>query len=276
VASNETLPTSDPPAGAKIPAASARAEVDSIWMILFKSGWPILGVVVVVGIMMWAATRGTPLYASFVDAHTWPGSGYGPCHPEMENCANVERRVYGTMIVFAAGLLTLASFFTYSGEVSRAERGVTRDDSLGVTMTNYVARALTFAACGANFIWTWTVIFLVPERYPLINEIMIIVIFVVFGLIDGYLMWGHVKDRYNEGRHEYDFFFGNLFFIDFPIVIGAIAVVIFVNLTTDKDWDEKAIIDATSAAAAVMHVALSQIVYAALQVQLRMKRQKYP
>lgn len=274
---NEALSDAGLANGPTSPSNVAGSERRDSFKVLFaKSTWQIIATLVVLALLISAAGSSSPLRGSFLDAATWPGSGLGKCGSLAHGCdAEEMRRVYVSIIVFCSGLLTLLSGVTYVREVTRAERSRT---SGNVDLPNWIVFATSMGAFVINALWTFAIVMFVgaPEWLPFVHELAVVVIFTLFALVDFYLMWRHIKDRYNEGRHEYDFFFGNLFFIDIPIVIGAIAVVVFASQTTFNDPEARSIIEASSAAAAVMCVALSQVVYAALQVQLRMKRQRYP
>ncbi|HTV29505.1 MAG TPA: hypothetical protein VMF32_17175 [Xanthobacteraceae bacterium] len=91
---------------------------------------------------------------------------------------------------------------------------------------------------------------------------------------DFVIMLLHWFPRDNAGRVEFDYLFGNLFFIDVPTLSG---VVLIMNLSSTITHDRfgiagDAVVQALAGGGIVMHVVVSQIVFSFLQVQLRVNR----
>jgi hypothetical protein len=89
-----------------------------------------------------------------------------------------------------------------------------------------------------NTVWILIIVFKQYNRETLAGQIAVFVmffIFFIFAIVDFLLMWLHAADRTQDGRLEYDYFYGNAFFIDLPIMLGVLVAMLFSHTIITND-----------------------------------------
>ena len=251
-------------------AGRTRSKAVGYFYAFAGSFWPLLIPVGFISVLIYCDGSGT-----WFDIAAWPGTANGHCDLHKDACltAAMLRRIV-KIIIFPCASLLLVNGIGYMEEVRRAaEAGKGHAIPRVKTMRRWAHRSAMLATF-LNLFWLFLIVFVPARQFSFRDQLMVIVLFVVFMIVDIMLAVSHAADVSPEGRHEYDFFWGNACFIDIPILLGVTAVAIFMSTLLGAAHGKigNDVVDVASTGASLMHLVISQIIYCFLTLQLKLKR----
>ncbi len=240
------------------------------WSAIWQSFIPLLFPILLLAVLFHYEGSGYP----YLDASLWPSTGQFTCTYSSLDCeAFAKLALQIKILMLACAALPLANNYSYLKEILKAAEQERESASTAVWARKWAQR-FAYVALLVNAVWFALIYALESPPSSHRDVWAIFVLFAVFAVVD-LLLARSYKAGFagTEAAHQHDFFFGNMCFIDIPILLGALLVIrLSSNVSGGEGELAASTLRAVGAGAAVMHLAASQFVYCFLTLQLKLKR----
>jgi hypothetical protein len=224
--------------------------------VVFWGLLPIVGVVLLFVLLYCSVGSGITI----LDVNRWPAVMLSHCASRASSCDRPSHLEVVLRIVAVCGAsFTLFNKPSQFGVLMRVAREF---DSRG--FVDWMTWLVYFSGI-ANAAWV-VVLYFEPSAIGVTFEaIVTILMFAIFCVADvGFMVLHSTSAKYSD-RIEFNYFFGNTFYIDVPTLFGLVIVWSLADGLAPQ---------ALADGGLVMHVVFSQIVFAFLQVQLGFNRRR--
>jgi hypothetical protein len=226
--------------------------------------WPVVAALFIFLIFYFQIDSG-----GILDASRWPSALFPSCSGGDPHCLAIRQMdILIRIVTMCAALFAVFNLRDHVLVIARANSDDQEDIKAKLIGTvRYLSVFFALLGCAFWVALTWS---LKPGQF-FTEEWLVISLFLIFTLTDVVFMLHSAEQIEAVNR---DYFFANAFFVDVPTLVGVIAVLLFSASITGRAFGpgQDEIVRAISGGGIVMHVIVSQVVLASLNVQLHLKK----